>query len=427
MNINAGIRDTSGQDEVIVKKKDYRHLFKWLLGVVVVSLIILSIWGRLSSILAGEKGISIKQLSFAEVSRGDFVRNVTVQGVVVAANSPTIFSTASGIVQYRVRAGDQVVKGQVLAVMESPELNNQLNQERTRFIELELAVERQRIDGKTIVNQAKQAIDVAKVNLELAEKRMQRAQKSYDSKILSRELFEERNAEYDTAKVNYEHSLLTFESIKEQQDFELKTRQIQLQRQQLTLQNVERQVAELTALSPIDGLIGTISFRDYHQVEENQALLTVIELENYEVEVRIPEIYADELSPMLTSEISINGEKRSAYLAGISPEVVDGQVTGRLRFSGSLIALRQNQRVSAEIFIESKKDVLKLKAGAYLESSNGRFVYVANDEKIIKRTVSFGIRSAGEVEVLSGLQEGEVVVTSNVEQFAQAKHVYLYN
>ncbi|QUI61468.1 HlyD family efflux transporter periplasmic adaptor subunit [Pseudoalteromonas sp. A22] len=426
MNIESGIRDTSAQDEVIVTKKSRGPIVKWAIVIIICLVVAFSVWGRVYSILSGEKGISVDQLSFIEVGKGDFIRQVTVQGVVVAANSPTIYSGSPGIVRYSVKAGDAVSKGQVLATIESPELNNLVNQERTRLSELELAVERQELELKSALSDAQKEIDLAKVNLVLAEKQKERAEKSFEAQIISKEALEVTVAEREVALLNHKHSIIEYGNVKDEEKFELDTRNFELQRQKLILEDAERQLTELVSHSPINGVVGVTSFKDFDQVEDHQPLLTVIELDNYEVEVYIPEIYADEMTHMMESKVFVNGEYKNAQLVGISPEVVDGQVKGRLRFADNSIGLRQNQRVSAQIFIESKRDVLKLKSGAYLDSSGGKYVYVVKDQHAVKREVNFGMRNAGEVEVISGLKEGEVVIASNVELFAQAKQIYLY-
>ena len=83
-----------------------------------------------------QQSVSAERLRFAEVIRGDFVRDVTVQGRIVAAVSPTLFASQSGTITFAVDAGDTVTEGQVLATIDSPELQNQLLQERSRLMSI---------------------------------------------------------------------------------------------------------------------------------------------------------------------------------------------------------------------------------------------------------------------------------------------------
>ena len=54
------------------------------------------------------------------------MRDVVADGRVVAANSPTLYAIAAGTVDFHVRAGDKVTRGQSLATIASPELQSRL-------------------------------------------------------------------------------------------------------------------------------------------------------------------------------------------------------------------------------------------------------------------------------------------------------------
>jgi len=154
----------------------------------------------------------------------------------------------------------------------------------------------------------------------------------------------------------------------------------------------------------------------------------VIDLSAFEVEVNIPESFADDLGVGLASEITFNGETHLGHIVAISPEVTNGQVVGRLRFNEELVAnLRQNQRVSARILIESKENILKVRRGAFVESGGGRIVYAVTNDNATRQKVTLGARSIGEVEILSGLKAGDKIVVSSIDVFNNREQIYLTN
>jgi HlyD family secretion protein len=112
------IRDTSEQDAVLAPPAGFKlkRRAAWIGGVVtivVASAMLLSAWR------SSEHSVSATRLRIAEVGRGTLVRDASVNGRVVAAVSPTLYSTAPATVNLKVAAGDTVKKGQVLAVLES--------------------------------------------------------------------------------------------------------------------------------------------------------------------------------------------------------------------------------------------------------------------------------------------------------------------
>jgi HlyD family secretion protein len=119
----------------------------------------------------------------------------------------------------------------------------------------------------------------------------------------------------------------------------------------------------------------------------------------------------------------VNGSKVSASLSALSPEVVRNQVVAKARFSGSMPAgLRQSQRISACLLLESRPNVLMLSRGSF-ELDGGQTAWVLQDGQAVRKPVRTGATSLSAVEIVSGLREGEQVVISGAERFADYTRV----
>jgi HlyD family secretion protein len=423
------MRNTSGQDKVIEKSaKPYQKTIMTVLIVLVCAVVLFYAWPKLTRLFSADQTISQTQLRFAKVTLGDLQRDVSVQGKVIAANSPTLFAPSSGIVSLQIKAGDQVQSGQVLAEIYSPELTNQLSQEQATFDQLAIEVGRHKIQIKSSLLNNQQAIELALVNLDASKVEKNRAEVSIKNSLISQRELEEKVAVFKRADLAYQHALQNHQLQKESMEFDLKSKQSQLERQEYVVNDLRRQVNNLSIVSPTDGIIGSVNIREKDTVSLNAALLTIIDLSIFEVEVKIPENYADDLGIGLKTEISFNGQVHMGEVTAISPEVFEGQVVGRIRFvQQDLAGLRQNQRVTARVLIESKENVLKVKRGAFVESGGGRIAYVVNNQTANKRQIQLGARSMGEVEVLSGLEQGDQIIISSISQFNSSEILSITN
>ena len=121
------IRDTAQMDEALDVRR--RSKWWWLLAVPIVGLALLFTRPVLSRWSLADDSISADRIRTAVVQRGDLVHDVSVQGRVVAASRSTLFSPSAGVVELATRQGERVTAGQVLAVVDSPELDNRLQQE----------------------------------------------------------------------------------------------------------------------------------------------------------------------------------------------------------------------------------------------------------------------------------------------------------
>lgn len=201
------MRDTSGQDVVLTPQSKVKQRFI-VCSVAVLLIATATIFAAppLSNLLSSDMAISAQQLRFGVVSRGDLQRDIAVQGQVVSANSPTLYSPSSGNISLHVKAGDRVKEGQLLLEIDSPVLTNRLDQERASLEELRLGVERQQIFNKTTLLNNQQSIELAAVNLELQSKNMSRAEQSMKHQVISREEFEQNEAELKKKKLAYSHA-----------------------------------------------------------------------------------------------------------------------------------------------------------------------------------------------------------------------------
>lgn len=417
------IRDTSGQDQRISapprwRSKKWWLLFAALLGTGAVSASLLSAWGSSSH------SVNAARLQFAQVTRGTLVRDASVNGHLVAAVSPTLYAPASATVNLKVKAGDTVKQGQVVAELESPDLTNALKREQSITTQLEAEVARQQILARKQKLLAEREADQAKIERVSAERTYQRIESAGVAGVIAKIDFLKAQDALKSAQIRAKHASAATKLEQEDVDLALKTRISQLEQQRLIRDNAQRRVDELKLRAPVSGLVGTLSVSDRTVVAANSPLMTLVDLSQLEVELEIPETWVSDLGLGMTAEISINGGKAIGKLSAISPEVVKNQVLARARFVGAQpTGLRQSQRVSARLLIDEKPNTLMLARGPFVEQQGGRFVYVLENGIAQRKPVSMGATSVANVEILSGLKEGEKIVVAGTELFENAASI----
>lgn len=423
------IADTSAQDVVIAPKSQTRK--RIVLGVVILGLLLLASIFVPSLQRWAESSISVPRdrLRLATVTRTDLVRDVSVQGRVVAAVSPSLFAPAAGTITLLVDAGAKVNKGQSLATIDSPDLQNRLEQEQSTLDSLSVEFDRQRIEAKQKALDNRKNIDLTRVTLVAAERERRRAESGYKIEAISEIDFEKTKDDLETARLAHEHAVADARLDDERLVFELKTRELQVARQSLLVQDLLRQVDELDMRSPVNGIVGNLMVDQKAAVDRNQVVMSVVDLSAFEVEAQVPESYADDLGLGMDAEVLVGNQRYPATLVSVSPEIIQNQVTTRVRFAGGMPpGLRQNQRLTTRILMEEKTNVLTLQRGQFLDSGGSRIAYVLDDDSVAhRRSIEIGARSLAAVEILNGLNEGEVVVISSIDQFRSADTVLVTN
>ncbi|TKB46025.1 efflux RND transporter periplasmic adaptor subunit [Thalassotalea mangrovi] len=421
------IADTSNQD-VVIKKKSKFNQWAVIAGICLITLS-LAAWQIVpaaSNWSQADISIPQKRVRIGEITVGDFTRDVSVQGRVVAAVSPTIYAPAEGTITFSVDAGTKVSKQQLLASIDSPELTARFEQEAAGLLDLQTGLERQRILAKKQFLIDKKAVDLAKVALTTAEREKRRADLGYEKSAISQIDFEKAQDDLANAKLQYEHAVDDARLAKESAEFEIKSLELQIKRQTSLVNELQRQVDALQVRSPVNGIVGNLNVENKTYLAKNQPILMVVDLTQFEVEVAIPESYADDLAIGMDVDIKFNRNQYAAQLITISPEIIENQVTGRVRFKEkSPAGLRQNQRLNSRILLEQRTQVLQVPRGQFLDSSNGKFAYVLNGDIAEKKAILTGARSLGSVEILDGLQAGDRIIISGTDRFKNANKVLL--
>lgn len=421
-------RDTASQDRVLEAPPFWVTWRKPLIagGVIVIALLLaLPAIKRWAS---ADAAVPAERLRIAEVRRGDLVRDVSVQGRVVAANSPTLYAPSAGTVTLLVEAGQSVQRDQVLARIDNPQLESELAQEQARLQAAQTELGRQRIDSRKQQLASARTVDEARITLRAAERDAERARLAFQRGAYSE--IEHKRAEdaVATAKIRLSHAEADARLEGESLAFEQHNRELALEQQQLAVTELQRQVDLLAVKSPLDGQVGSLAVLQKAKVAADQSILTVVDLTRLEVEISIPETLADDLQPGMRAELRMGQSSYAGMLRQVSPEIIEGQVTGRVALDGDAPAdLRQNQRLSGRIFLDERPDVLMVERGPFVDNEGGRYAYVVRDGMALRQPIQIGATSVGEVEIVDGLSAGDRIVIAGTDRFAAAERVLIAN
>ncbi len=415
-------RDTSAQDQPLAGQGQPFRLRRRLWLIAAAALLGLAAVWVATLWLGAARSIDAGRLRIATVVRGDLVRDVSADGRVIAANSPTLYAIAAGKVTLKVVAGDRVKRGQELAVIDSPELRSKLVQEESTLASLEAGARRAHLDAQIAKLNARKSLDQAEISHTAAQRSLERYQSAYRTGAVSQNDKDHAEDEMKKATLGLNTANEDFRLQSAGADLDARNRQLLADRQRAVVVEARRQVDALILRAPFDGQVGQVQVAQGTSVVANGAVLSVVDLALFEVEIRVPESFARDLGIGMAAQLGgSTGEQWPGEISAVSPEVVNGEVTARIRFSkGQPPALRQNQRLSVRVLMDTRRDVLKVERGSFIDQSGGRHAYVVNGNLAERRPVRLGASSLGEIEILEGLKLDDRVVVAGAEQFDDA-------
>lgn len=230
-------------------------------------------------------------------------------------------------------------------------------------------------------------------------------------------------AKFDQAAIEY-RELLAVAGIDPKQ---VEIARVDLQNAELQLEKARLNLEGATIVSPIAGTVMVVN-GEVGQASGTGVMIQIADLTSQQVQVYVDETDLGNFAAGCAAQVSFDslaGQVFSGTVTQVSPKLVTvsgvDMVEGMIELetlettSGKL--LMPGLSASVEITCHQASDVLLVSTQALYETSGQPvYVYVLNNQdQAEKREIEVGIKTVATAEVLSGLEEGERVITSAVE------------
>jgi HlyD family secretion protein len=237
-------------------------------------------------------------------------------------------------------------------------------------------------------------------------------------------------AALQTAKANLDQATRIYETLKAHAGLdpkELETAQAALTNAHLQLTKAQTDLAGATITAPMDGTVTAVNAA-VGQTVDTKAVITLSDLQNPEVQVKIDESDLSDFAVGCAAKVtfdSLTGQTFNGTVTEVSPALVSVQevssVQGLVELQNKKTAagtiLPPGMTASVEVTCQQADNVLIAPTqGLYEPQGQPAYVYVLNTQgQPEKREVEIGIKTVASVEIRSGLKEGEKVITSQLE------------
>lgn len=335
------------------------------------------------------------------VQRRNLVKVVNATGEVGAKQLVNVGAQVSGqIEKLYVELGAQVHKGDLIAQIDSTTQVNELNINKAKL-------------------QSYQAqLQSAKIALKTTKSQYLRAKRLYQSKAISKAALEDIENSYAAAqsKITELNSLI--------------------QQAQISVNNAKVNLGYTKITAPLEGTIVSVPVKEGQTVTAAQVIPTIVQiadLSHMEILMQISEGDVTKIKPGMKVQYTVLSESDQVYettLQSIDPgltTLTNGNYSGvvdsdaAIYYYGRLIVpntdgkLHIGMTTQNIITIESAEHVLTIPAMAIQERAGHQYVQVLTPEgKVEERKVELGISDNISAEVISGLLEGEEVITARM-------------
>jgi membrane fusion protein, multidrug efflux system len=301
----------------------------------------------------------------AEVYTGDISSNYLSVASISAERQTVIVSKASGIVEkLLVEEGDQVVKGQALAQLDTEQLTLELKQ--------------------------------AEANLKRLENELKRSQKIYRKNLVSSDTFERAKYDYESQSASFELVKLRFE--------------------------------HATIRAPFDGVITQRHIKVGNMVNVNGQTFGLTDFNSLKGEIFVPEKQYSRLAVEQRAIVAVDaipGRVFNGTIERISP-IID-QLSGTFKIVIALqnddLKLRPGMFARFQIIADTHTDAILVNKNAIISQDQETSVFLVKDGKAVRQPVSLGFIEGDVAEIISGVNLGDTLVVTGQHTLKDATPV----
>jgi HlyD family secretion protein len=204
--------------------------------------------------------------------------------------------------------------------------------------------------------------------------------------------------------------------------------QAEVENAQLQLTKAQNDLADATLVAPTDGVILAINAAVGDSVDTS-TLITMADLSQLVMNVSVDESDYQALQEGCNAQVVLAAVSDRVYMGTVtqvSPELMSGFNTSvatgvvtlqdSLLMPGKYLSLGMNGTVYLTCG-EASRVLLAPVTAVYQDDESKSFVYVLNsDEMPEKRFVEVGFQNASYIEIIDGLNDGELIITSKVSE-----------
>lgn len=234
-------------------------------------------------------------------------------------------------------------------------------------------------------------------------------------------------ADLTLSSVNYKRTAdITKQGLLPQQ--QLDTALADLQDKQADVDVKSKQVDKMTLRAPFDGLLGPrlVSIGDYIAV--GQPLVTIVNINNLTLEYKVPENYLAQLQRGQKVQIKTNAYPKRNFVGTvsfISPTVDEDTRTIMLQATipNDDHLLRPGLFVQLSQQLGAVKQILVIPEECLIPTIDGDRVFTVVAGKAVSKPVKTGLRNGRWVQVISGINAGDAVVSAGQQKLKDGAEV----
>lgn len=360
-----------------------------------------------------------KDLNISTVDKGVIEVSVSASGKVIPAFEEIINSPInSRIVEVYKRGGDSVDVGTPILKLDlqsaETEYNKKLDEEQMKSLQLE----QQRVTNHNKLSEMEMNLKVSR--MELDRKAVELRNERYLDSLGAGTTDKVRQVEldYNVSILKLKEDEQKYKNEQALAEADLKVKELELNIFRKSLAETRRTLEDAQIRSPRKAILTYVNNEIGSQIGQGAKVAIVSDLSHFKIEGEIADTYGDRIAAGSKAVIKIGSEKLDGTVSDVTPLSKNGVISFTVQLEeDNHKRLRSGLKTDVYVMNAVKDDVLRIANSSYYVGKGEYELFVVNGNQLLKRKVQLGDSNFEYVEVVSGLQEGEQVIVSDMNAY----------
>lgn len=380
--------------------------------------------------LNGAQTVGVERVTTGIATYTSFSETIPINAILIPEDTVFLDTVEGGrVMQLHVEDGAMVTVGAPLVTLKNADLELQVigreaqfTQQLSNLAQSQIAFDQSLLRYNRDLMDAQLQIDLTRASLE---------------RRLPIETTGVSQSEIDTLEAELRHQEQTYKLIEDAKRRDTQNADRNLSQLKQSVARMEDSVNimrdsldQLTLRAPIDGRVSAFTLQPGQVLAPGTRVGQVDVPGSFKLRAYVNEFYLSRLAPGQLATAEVSGETFALSVSKIYPTIENRQFEIDLAFTGDLPGrVRRGQNVRVRIAMGDAEPALTIPSGAHEARTGGNWVFVLSSDgrTATRREIEIGRKSPDYLEVLSGLNSGEEIITSSYDAYGDSQRISLSN
>jgi HlyD family secretion protein len=362
--------------------------------------------------------VYLSRMTIATADQGNLQITVQGSGVVIPNYEEVITAPfRSKVLKILRTPGVKVNTGDTLLILDNEMAANDLKR-------LENELDLKGIQKEKLKIQIREMEEDFDISRQIREIRIENLKSAYDAEVYlnkrggsTKDVIRKAKTEWDIAVLELRQAVNNQLNKLQASEAGIRELETQIRIQKNAIIEARNLVDQAFVRAPFAGSLSSVLSQPGAMTGEGTEIARVADFSKYRIRGTISNSWAGKIMTGQQVLIRVKNKMLNGILENIMPSVSDGMLECLIRINETDITdLRPNQQLEIRVVVSFKDGVVRLPNGPYYKSPGALHLYVIRGKKAFRTQVVLGEASFDFVEVISGIEKGEKVILTELEE-----------